>query len=602
MAHDRLQMRLGDAERAALDALREVGVGSAEALRAGLVLATEVGSDSPDRLRAIASPDWPFPDWWSPLCRHLRQRQVEGGFVETTSGVRNYILQVDEDLGALVFRSERSRSGGPRSITVSMLRHRDATTHGVLIRALRDLADQLVVAPPGAWVGPFRVETLLADCLRPDQPRPPDHHGVYLVSRTAWSGAPTVACEPLYLGSTTGRSARFRTRVGDLLADLYGFFGETTGHSSGGQKLHRWCSAEGVPPGSLFLGWFAGSAWCGCFERELYEAFRSTTLLNAISPPRCLEHPSGRPIPAAILPPSKVEDAPAVPSVPSVAERDPVEAPHAATEKAAVAMTTPPAAAARAKVPAAPIADVPPAPSARSERPYVPSSPKLAAGASQQAVRQLTGKLRRGVAEITLKNVYGPHAARVLTSLGCIVSKPKKGAKREVFWATDQPLPTRKEYQRAHDRHFTVPLETLLLRAFEELAELASECREAYDTVTGTSLENTERYQTLAATADTLEGLDTPGLPEIVSRLEAVSVPVPARRSSRATRRDRACMDLETALAAIRDYLVESETTGAQPGVGETTPADLEELQSLASETEAAIDAAQSCEFPGMYG
>src|SRR4051794_19543171 len=35
-------------------------------------------------------------------------------------------------------------------------------------------------------------------------------------------------------GGTTGKSERFRTRVGDLLADLFGFYTTTTGHHSVG--------------------------------------------------------------------------------------------------------------------------------------------------------------------------------------------------------------------------------------------------------------------------------------------------------------------------------------------------------------------------------
>jgi hypothetical protein len=51
---------------------------------------------------------------------------------------------------------------------------------------------------------------------------------VYLISRkNNWwkrpNDKPTKECEPLYVGSTTGKSKRFRTRIGDLIADMFGF-------------------------------------------------------------------------------------------------------------------------------------------------------------------------------------------------------------------------------------------------------------------------------------------------------------------------------------------------------------------------------------------
>jgi hypothetical protein len=60
---------------------------------------------------------------------------------------------------------------------------------------------------------------------------------VYIVSRRQWSKTPTDAAEPLYVGGNTGGAARFCTRIGDLVADMHGFFGNETGHHSGGITL-----------------------------------------------------------------------------------------------------------------------------------------------------------------------------------------------------------------------------------------------------------------------------------------------------------------------------------------------------------------------------
>jgi len=151
---------------------------------------------------------------------------------------------------------------------------------------------------PLAWTGPFRVRDLLDRCLADDQPWPPNERGVYLVAQRPWSGAPSSDCGPLYFGGNTGRSARFCTRIGDLIADMHGFYGASTGHHSGGQSLYRWCRERGVKPGSLWLGWATREPWCGaCAEVELarelvgrWERRGEVGVLNAKRPPRCGVH------------------------------------------------------------------------------------------------------------------------------------------------------------------------------------------------------------------------------------------------------------------------------------------------------------------------
>src|SRR6202044_359687 len=103
------------------------------------------------------------------------------------------------------------------------------------------------------WVGPFRVKALLKSCIDDALPSPPESGRAYFVSARSWRGVPSVSCGPLYVGGNTGRSTRFRTRVGDLLADSFGFFGGGTGHSSGGQSIHNWCRQNGTNPLDLYL-------------------------------------------------------------------------------------------------------------------------------------------------------------------------------------------------------------------------------------------------------------------------------------------------------------------------------------------------------------
>lgn len=148
------------------------------------------------------------------------------------------------------------------------------------------------------WTGPFRISDLLAACLDDEQPWPPASRGVYVISRAEWQAAPTPACHPLYVGGNTGGSQRFCTRIGDLIADLHGFWDGGTGPHSGGQSLHSWCRTNKVHPSQLFICWATSEdaeVWCSrCAEAELIRLVTARTeertLLNKLRPPFCRMH------------------------------------------------------------------------------------------------------------------------------------------------------------------------------------------------------------------------------------------------------------------------------------------------------------------------
>ncbi len=154
------------------------------------------------------------------------------------------------------------------------------------------------------WKGPYRIGKLLdgqADRLVPAS------KGVYVVTQRRWKDAPTIRARPLYVGGNTSRtSARFRTRIGDLLADLFGFYSSRTeeaklgltrrGHHSGGKKLHLWCRKEERDPRDLYIGWATPKrpkAWCGrCEEDAVFlhlggSVHMGGPLLNKADPSRC---------------------------------------------------------------------------------------------------------------------------------------------------------------------------------------------------------------------------------------------------------------------------------------------------------------------------
>lgn len=134
------------------------------------------------------------------------------------------------------------------------------------------------------WVGPFTINKLLNSCLDDAHPWPPESNGVYLVSRKAWKIRPNWDCIPLYVGSNTGRSSGLCTRVGDLIADMFGFFW----HSSGGQSLYNYCKEKKLNPKRLYIGWVEN---CGCFrcaENYIYDLLKPE--LNRRRPAKCKQH------------------------------------------------------------------------------------------------------------------------------------------------------------------------------------------------------------------------------------------------------------------------------------------------------------------------
>ena len=136
-----------------------------------------------------------------------------------------------------------------------------------------------------AWIGPFQLRRLLENSLKPGQPMPPEADGVYVVSLKQWTTQPTANDGILYVGGNTGKSKRFRTRVGDLVADMLGFYGSETGHHSGGQTLCTHCREKGINPLNLWLGWRDRVACRRCAEIELFDALKP--IKNKSRPSKC---------------------------------------------------------------------------------------------------------------------------------------------------------------------------------------------------------------------------------------------------------------------------------------------------------------------------
>lgn len=230
---------------------------------------------------------------WSALCRILRERQVAPGFITTWNspdGVRNWIRRVDEDAGEIALESDRSRSGGPRVITLGMLRRpRGSTSHGVILETLRLLVGEVGSA---GWSAPQLVRDLLQNCWTEGWPWPPQVGTALVVARYAWTGSsPDPACDPILLDVPT-QPQRFEDRFGALVADLLGFFGRGSGgHHPHGTAVYAWCEREDVNPLDLHVAWLGGSAECvACFAANAWRDLRPRVPTDP--PPDCAAHPS----------------------------------------------------------------------------------------------------------------------------------------------------------------------------------------------------------------------------------------------------------------------------------------------------------------------
>lgn len=145
------------------------------------------------------------------------------------------------------------------------------------------------------WVGPIKIKALLAACLETKNARPPNRGSAYLVTQRRWRFKPTAKSRPLYVGGITGRSHRFRTRIGDLLADIFGFYHMTNrkiGHHSGGRHIHQWCLKNQINPLNLYVAWIEGNECHRCLEIRLHGSLNP--VLNRNFPPACNTHQQRR--------------------------------------------------------------------------------------------------------------------------------------------------------------------------------------------------------------------------------------------------------------------------------------------------------------------
>ena len=117
---------------------------------------------------------------------------------------------------------------------------------------------EVEVGEGNRWVGPFRLRDYLERSIDPNQEWPPEAAGVYVVSRNPWADEPTADSCILYVGGNPNAPIQFRNRVGFLVKDMLGFWGDIAfGSHSGGQSIWNWCfdNKNLSKNYSVILGW-----------------------------------------------------------------------------------------------------------------------------------------------------------------------------------------------------------------------------------------------------------------------------------------------------------------------------------------------------------
>ena len=208
---------------------------------------------------------------------------------------------------------------------------------------------------------------------------------------------------------------------------------------------------------------------------------------------------------------------------------------------------------------------------------------------------------REPVSGQALKNAYDQYAVPAL--IGTYV----EGAEPRYRLVEGKTLPANEaEYRALLAERFTQTVDSIVEDAYQMIEELAGEAREVYDNMESGNLGSTQRCQTFGETAEALEGVSTPDLPDTLSQITALRYPDITKKTSRAHRAAEAAADLNLAADAIdewiddkREMLDERDDDDNEAVEEELGLDDLEALAETLREDAATLE---GVEFPGMFG
>lgn len=232
-----------------------------------------------------------------------------------------------------------------------------------------------------------------------------------------------------------------------------------------------------------------------------------------------------------------------------------------------------------------------------------------------------------GATEIAIKNVYGPHAMAILrdyverkaetTRPAEKKPKPKEDGKRarrpprpldRYGAASTTALPTQEEFRAALNKKYTTTARQLVENAYGEIESLASEARDIAENLEAGNLGQTQRCQTFSETADVLEGLSIPDLPDAFDEVEIVRLPTIAKSTGRAHRLSEAVSDMQLACDEVESWLegkkeeIEVASDNGEEEKELEDELDAGTIEEALEEVRGHADEAEGVEFPGMYG
>ena len=195
------------------------------------------------------------------------------------------------------------------------------------------------------------------------------------------------------------------------------------------------------------------------------------------------------------------------------------------------------------------------------------------------------------VSAIFMKKTYGAYWVHIIG--GYVEDIPKSRSLK-----VNKPLPTKEEFKRMQDETFNLKLSHAFDDAKEEVEFLSEDMESWCDNMSGTSLENTDKYSQVDEAASSLENIQSTlesaedffSKDGSVGAILKITVLPMLGKASRSARAGWAASVLEDVSAALLEYSEKVKDDAERSDIEETTGY----LEDAASEL-------QNVEFPGMY-
>lgn len=214
------------------------------------------------------------------------------------------------------------------------------------------------------------------------------------------------------------------------------------------------------------------------------------------------------------------------------------------------------------------------------------------------------------VGSVKIRNHFDAYALRVLSDSLREVESTKTGAgkrgQRKYKIVAD--LPSKTQYIVLRNKHFTTNVSELITDAFSEIESLGSEMRDWYDGMPE-NFQSGDKGEAVNNAADSLEGMESPGLSQIFEHISVVHLPG-LKVNSRSDRASDAADMLRSASESIDEWIEENRVNKEsnktveleEDGEKISITVDFYDLETVSGEIMTAAEDLEGIEFPGMYG